>query len=100
MVKDINGRVIAILEQNDGILNRREWWSLSNSCEALVAYGDKICSIHLTNKEKIDITQEVAKIIKEQANIAITVTATIDSYFIECSKEDLETLMRFLDKSN
>ncbi len=86
-----------IREQPAGILERREWWSLPDSCEAMVVYGKEICSIHVTNKNKEDITKELAGRIEAQTEVALSTTATIDSFLIECKANEAPSLLTALE---
>lgn len=87
-----------VREQLAGVLERRQWWSLGSLGEAMVVYGKDICSIHITDENKKDISTDVAKKLGRRTNIpSFTVTATIDSYFIECQKEDIENILKNIE---
>lgn len=86
-----------IRAQPAGILDRREWWSLPNSCEVMVVYGKDICSIHITNKSKEDITKGLAERVEAQKEIALSTTETIDSFLIECKASDVPSLLAALE---
>lgn len=86
-----------IREQSSGILERREWWLLKNSCEGMTAYGEDICSIHITNQNKEDITKLLAEKIETKTKVSFSITATIDSFLIECKANDTPSLLDDLE---
>jgi len=86
-----------VRKQPAGILERREWWSLSDTCEAMVVYGKEICSIHITNSNREDISKELVAKLLEKTGVSLSTTATIDSYFIECEEEKVVGLLADLE---
>lgn len=87
-----------IREQPKGLLGRREWWSLNKSCEAMIAYEDDICSIHVMRDNREDITKALAEKINAKTAFTVNVTATIDCYFIECAASEVTTLLAELEE--
>ncbi len=88
---------VLIREQPADILNRREWWSLSDSCEAIIAFGKDVCSIHVTNMSQEDITKELFEKIDSRTETKLSITATIDSYFIECELGEEKAVMEAIE---
>ena len=86
-----------IKEKPAGIFDRREWWSLAKSCEATVAYGKGICSIHITDANQEDITEKLAEQLEKETGKVHSTTATIDSFFIECETEEVKSLLAALE---
>ena len=56
--KDIQPSIAGLPE------SRREWWQMSNGCEAYIVIGSKVCTVWITDLEKRDITYEIAKHLK------------------------------------
>ncbi|MDH5228469.1 MAG: hypothetical protein OEZ58_14910 [Gammaproteobacteria bacterium] len=86
-----------IREQAAGVLDRREWWSLKDSYEAMVVYGKDVCSVHITNSNREDVTKELAEKLKAKQSITLQTTSTIDSFFVECNQDQVMVLIKDLE---
>lgn len=81
-----------IREQAAGIIGRREWWAVADHT-AVVAYGSKSCGISITDRNRKDITEEVAENLRKAFGRNISKVSTIDSVLIECSQTDVTSLL-------
>ncbi|MET0052130.1 MAG: hypothetical protein ABW095_13770 [Candidatus Thiodiazotropha sp.] len=80
----------------DGILSKRQWWTVGESCEALVVYENGKCSINITGNSG-DLTASIGKKINEDHSCNFVITATIDSGFIEIPEDELEKVLSWID---
>ena len=81
----------------DGIMAKREWWSLGEGYEALVVYEDGNCSINVTGKEG-DVSLSIGDKINKANSSNYVTTATIDSGFIEVPEGDLKNILSLIEQ--
>jgi len=86
-----------IREQPAGTLDRREYWSLSNACEAMDSYRDDVCSIHVNNQSKEDITKDIDREYELRTGIEIPAIMTIDWFLVECKASEVTSLLADLE---
>ena len=81
----------------DGILSKRQWWLVGESCEALVVFENGKCSINIIGGEG-DLTLSIGKKINEDHSCDFIITATIDSGFIEVPEGELEKVLSWVEE--
>ncbi len=81
---------------SNGLLAKREWWSLGDMCEAMIVYEHGKCSINITG-DSGDISLTIGEKINKERSRKYPTTVTIDSGFIEVPEDELNEVLSLIE---